>query len=116
MALYSVRLECVQGSSDKFYLQRVVPGGGGAFFVELTYRRGRAATGQRRRGPRGGLAPGRQLALRSAQRRLLQRVWRAWKALRRQWETSAAQHVTLRQPRGARPRCTALRRDESEVC
>jgi hypothetical protein len=59
MALYSVRLECVQGSSDKFYLQRVVPGGGGAFFVELTYGRNGAAGVTTRSDPHASLAAAR---------------------------------------------------------
>ena len=40
MALYSVRLECVEGSSDKFYLQCVRAGASrGTFVVETTYGR-----------------------------------------------------------------------------
>ena len=40
MALYSVRLECVEGTSDKFYLQCVRAGASrGTFVVETTYGR-----------------------------------------------------------------------------
>lgn len=60
MALYSVRLECSEGDSDKFYDQRVVRanrrGGGDAFVVQTTYgRRGTTGTSMQS-DPHGTLA------------------------------------------------------------
>jgi hypothetical protein len=63
MALYSVRLECVQGNSDKFYLQKVVvrtDANPSTVVVEVTYGRNGCAGTKTESDPYRSLAAARR--------------------------------------------------------